>query len=60
MWAAEAKTKKRIAMDCPIEIGQTVTISLHSKKNYALWRGDGIYLIPKSFIDEKTIRVISQ
>jgi hypothetical protein len=61
MWAAEVKLKKSILFpQGTLERGLIVTITKGLNCKYALWVGHGIYDLKAKYVDQKTLKILSQ
>jgi hypothetical protein len=69
MWAAEATLKRRLLLsekyDHPdniliIEKGTTVTITKGREQKYCIWGDFGLWDIDEMYIDETTIKILSE
>jgi hypothetical protein len=69
MWAAEATLKRRLLLsekyDHPdniliIEKGTTVTITKGREQKYCIWGSFGLWDIDEMYIDETTIKILSE
>jgi hypothetical protein len=61
MWVATAKAKKHIRLlNVTILEDSIITITEGSQSDYCLWARDGVYALPKEYVNEKSIKVISK
>jgi hypothetical protein len=61
MWAAEAKLKKdfRVTKTYSVKKDTIVTITRGRDKKYAIWLSKGIFDIPRKYIDELSLKILS-
>jgi hypothetical protein len=59
MWSATAKARKNIRLlNVTILQDSIISITKGEGDNYCLWARDGVYVLNKEYVDEKTIKVI--
>lgn len=62
MWAAEAIAKKKIPLskDENVKKGDKITITKGNEEKYILWHSKYLYTLPVEYVDEGSIKVISE
>lgn len=76
MWAAEAKAKKNIPLkkfsnlerifgakidqQHTVKKGNSITITKGVKCKYAIWHHSGIWDLPEEYVNESSIKIISE
>jgi len=62
MWAAEAIAKKNIPLskDENIKKGDKITITKGNEEKYILWHSKYLYTLSEKYVDENSIKIISE